>query len=389
MKICVTHPGLGFGGSEAVAMALLETLQQAHDVVLITSFPLDEERLNAAYHTAVDISQITVELAKMPAWLRRSPSGDLFRRAMVARHARRRASQFDLCISACDFVPFSRPAVQFAADLLWDAEFRLAHTPKLPGIKGAITGAGPVRDIYYHVANTLAGASHTLNAHRDDLVVANSQWTADFLRKRHGINSRVIYPPVHCEPFVADAPRSGDFIILGRISPEKRIHEAIDVLARVRARGHDFRLNIIGPIHKSNYTRQIELISEQHGTWVRLLGARYGQQKYAELAKSSYALHMCTGEAFGIAVAEYMAMGVIAFVPLQGAPKEIVDDPRVCFNDATHAVDIIDEVLRDTALQQQIRESLATCAALFSKERFASNVRALMDDLTSPIVAQT
>jgi glycosyltransferase involved in cell wall biosynthesis len=387
MKLCLAHPGLGAGGSEAGAMALLELAQHEFEMTLATGSPFDCERLNQSYHTEVSQSRVSVALAPIPAWLRRARSGDALRGALFSRYVRQIAPRFDLCVSAYNFIPFGRPAIQFVADFSWDDALRRENDPPSPGLRGLAQRSSLLRNLYLRAVHAISGGGEDRSNWRDDIVVANSRWTADVLAQRHGIASRVIYPPVHAEPFEAEAGRSGDFVTLGRIAPDKRVEEAIDVLACVRARGHKFNFNVIGPLDDSAYSERLRNVAQNHGDWVRLRGGIYGSEKFAELARHSFGLHMRAREPFGIAVAEQVKMGLIPFVPAETAPAEIVGDPRLCFVSRDHAVEVIDGFLRRPDEHQSIRAALAARGRTFSTERFAAEVKPLLREALSEATA--
>ena len=44
---------------------------------------------------------------------------------------------------------------------------------------------------------------------------------------------------------------------LGRISPEKRLEDVVEILRRVRARGEAVRLHLVGTQHDADYTARI------------------------------------------------------------------------------------------------------------------------------------
>ena len=364
-------------------MAVLELAQHEFEVTLATESPFDCERLNQAYHTAVSRTKVAVGLAPTPAWLGRMRGGDALRGAYFSRYVRQIASRFDVCVSAYNFVPFGRPAIQFVADFSWDDALRRESDPPSPGLRGVIQRSGPLRSLYLAAVGAIFLEGAPPSNSRNDIVVANSRWTADLLARRHGVASRVIYPPVHAEPFDVDARRSDDFVMLGRIAPDKRIEDAIDVLARVRARGHEFNFHVIGPLDDSAYSNRLRNVAQKHGDWVRLRGGIYGAGKFNEIAQHSYALHMRAREPFGIAVAEQVKMGLIPFVPADTAPAEIVGDPRLCFVSRDHAVEVIDGLLRRADEHQPIRAKLAARGKAFSKERFTAEVTALLRESIS------
>ena len=367
-------------------MALLEMLQHEHDVTLITGYPFECERLNKAYDTAVEQGRIGVDFTPMPPGLRTLQAGDALRGAFFGRHVRRVAQRYELCISAYNFAPFARRAIQFIADFSWDDELRYALPRPSVGLRGMMLAPSPARAAYLGVCRLVAGDTFDSLAHPQDIVVANSQWTADLLQSRHGVASRVIYPPVGGLPYDPNAPRSGDFVMLGRVAPDKRIIEAIEVLARVRARGHDFAFRIIGALDNSPYSARLRSLAARHGGWVRLEGGVYGEEKFRLLARHSYALHMRAREAFGIAVAEQVKMGLIPFVVADTAPAEIVGDPRLCFRDQDGAVEVIDRILCRREDDQAIRSGLATRGRLFSKERFNTEARGVLAEMLSAAV---
>lgn len=359
-------------------MALLNAFQHDHEVTLLTADEFDCARLNASYYTAVDERRVKVELTPMPRALRRASQAAPMREALFARHVRACARHFDIRISAYNFAPFGAPAVQRVADFVWDEAFCREVDPRWPdrfNLRLAMRG------LYCRAATTLAKTYDDRRIRERDLLIANSRWTAGILANRHGRGSRLIYPPVHSEPFDRAAPRTRDFVMLGRITPDKRVAEGIDVIGRLRSRGHEIRLHVIGPIPKSDYGARIKALARERADWVRLRDGLYGAEKFAELARHGFALHMRNGEAFGIAVAEQVKMGLIPFVQTNGGPAEIVGDPRLCFDGQDQAVEVIDRVLREPSSHASLRATLAERGALFSTERFVTEMRALLCEL--------
>lgn len=361
-------------------MALLQAFQDDCETTLVTAAPFDCARLNRAYHSAVDPDRIHVRIAPMPKVVRDARAGDALRGAFFGRFVKSIGREFDLCFGSYNFADFGRPATQFIADFSWDDEMRRAFDPVSRGLRGVMQRLGPARWAYLAIAGLVSGGRYDPRAHAQDIVVANSKWTAGQLARRHGIAASVIYPPVYAPPYDPHAPRTDDFVMLGRIEPDKRVTEAIEILARVRARGHALRFHIIGPLDGSAYADRVRKLAAAQGAWVRLHGGLYGDGKYVELSRHAYGLHMRKREAFGIAVAEMMKMGLVPFVPAGSAPAEIVGDESLCFRDADHAVEIIDRLLKDRRQITSIREKLAVRGALFSTENFVRGLRELIID---------
>lgn len=117
------------------------------------------------------------------------------------------------------------------------------------------------------------------------LVLANSGWTRDVLRLRHGIHSEVLYPPLPLHSAAAVPEKKlRRFVSLGRIYPEKRIETVIEILKAVRARSHNASLHIIGDTRESAYGREVERMAAAEFSWVVLEGCQFGDAKMRLIA---------------------------------------------------------------------------------------------------------
>jgi glycosyltransferase involved in cell wall biosynthesis len=107
-----------------------------------------------------------------------------------------------------------------------------------------------------------------------------------------------------------------------------------------------------------------------------------GYDRLAELiAGHRYGLHGRPYEHFGIVVAEYVAGGAIPFVPDSGGQREIVGGaPELCFADPDEAVEKIDRVLSDAALQRRLRGDLENGCEAFAADRFRDRIRDLVGE---------
>ena len=212
-------------------MALLEAFQDGCEVTLATAAPFDCARLNRACHSAADPGRIRARIAPMPKFVRDARAGDALRGAFFGRFVKSIGREFDLCIGSYNFADFGRPAIQFIADFSWDDEIRRAFDPVSPGLRGLMQRPGSARWAYLAIAG-LVGGRYDPRAHAQDTVVANSKWTADQLARCHGISASLIYPPVYAPPCDPRSSRTSDFVMLGRIAPDKRVTEAIEILAQ-------------------------------------------------------------------------------------------------------------------------------------------------------------
>jgi glycosyltransferase involved in cell wall biosynthesis len=96
-------------------------------------------------------------------------------------------------------------------------------------------------------------------------------------------------------------------------------------------------------------------------------------------------------EHFGIAVAEMVKAGCIAFVPNDGGPVEIVGgDKRLVYQTKEEAITKIIRILSNPDEQASLRNYLNSRKELFSTERFMSQIREIVRRFpgTAPIGSQ-
>ncbi|HEX5239873.1 MAG TPA: glycosyltransferase, partial [Candidatus Limnocylindrales bacterium] len=72
-------------------------------------------------------------------------------------------------------------------------------------------------------------------ARRADVYVANSNFTAERIRRTYGREPIVVYPPIEVDRFEPTTARSGRFLIVARLRPHKRIDLAIRAVNALRA----------------------------------------------------------------------------------------------------------------------------------------------------------
>src|SRR5205823_9648926 len=173
--------------------------------------------------------------------------------------------------------------------------------------------------------------------------------------------------------------RENGFVALGRISPEKRLEEVVEILRRVRARGEAVPLHLVGTDDDARYMARIRRLVDANRAWITRHENLARPELAALLARQRFGIHAMTGEHFGIAVAEMMRAGCIVFVPRAGGPIEIVgDDDRLLFSSLDEAVEQIVATLRDPARQNALRAHLAARAERFSAAHFVTRMREIV-----------
>jgi glycosyltransferase involved in cell wall biosynthesis len=234
-----------------------------------------------------------------------------------------------------------------------------------------------VRRLYLAVCNWISPVSP--DYWNRNVVLANSDWTAGLLREKYGIEPRTLYPPVGGDfpsrPFLE---REKGFVCLGRISPEKRVDAIIEIISRVRQRGHSVHLHILGGADDSPYGTMVKKLAARNKDWVFLEGWTMGQAKQELLAGHRYGIHGRENEPFGIAVAEMVNAGCIVFVPKGGGQTEIVNHPDLTYESDVEAVAKIDAVLAQEVKQEKLCEYLRAGSDRFSVKTFVEAMRGVI-----------
>jgi glycosyltransferase involved in cell wall biosynthesis len=279
-------------------------------------------------------------------------------------------------ISGYNVADFGVPGIHLIVDFSWDEKVRRASDPSPSGVAGLVYRDNLLRKCYLACARMLQRASGRDPFARDNLFLANSRWTADLMRHHHGVEARVLYPPVAGDfaqrPF---GTRENGFVYIGRISPEKRVEDIIAILSQVRSRGHDIHLHVAGGIGTDPYGRRVRRLCLEHRGWVSADGQCSGERKMELLASHRFGINACPREGFGISVAELVKAGSIVFVPCEGGQAEIVAHPMLTFDGLEDAVRKIGTVLSQQELQQELSRHLAERGKAFSTESFMDGMR--------------
>ncbi len=372
-KVVIGHPRMGRGGSEARVMWLIEALKNDYDVTVITTGGWDLAELNSFYGTQVREDEVVVRIAPVP-WLLRNLNVAALRGACYQRCARQIAKEYDLRISAYNLTDWGLPAVHFIADFSWYRKIRDRLHPPSPGF---IYRDSLLRKAYLRIASAY-GSPSGRDVLRDDLLIANSKWTADLMKQFLGVEcAGVVYPSVWSEfPIVRWEQKEQAFVMIGRIAPEKQVERAIAILQMVRKRGYSIRLHLCGHIDDDHYGREITQLCLERADWIILEGRVSGAKKAQILAGCRYGIQACGAESFGIAVAEMVKAGAIVFAPDDGGQTEVFNHPDLLFTGVETAVEKICSVLSNPEKQEVLCAHLTHRAAMFGAERFMEAARA-------------
>jgi glycosyltransferase involved in cell wall biosynthesis len=355
-RVAVVHNTLDFqGGADAVCLATCEALARDHDVTLFTISETDLGVLADRFDADVDgvsmqtmpgAGQIAAALGRAGPWV--GPQLP-FRSTLVGRQFRRHAAAFDLAVSTANEFSLSIPSVQYV------------HYPQFYR-RRIDDDAGRLNPLW----SRLTGPD---SAALDDVtLLANSAWTADVVERIYGDRPAVVHPPVaRIDGRRPWEQRERGIVAVGRIAPDKRIHEAFAVLDGLRERGHEVHLHVVGAAPRSyrEYVDRVTAMADARPN--ATLERDVSRERLEELlCTHRYGLNLKPEEHFGMCVAEYVAAGMVAFAPASGGQQEVLDsrEDRL-FASTDEAVELV-----DSAVTNGDRPTLPTDR--FTRERFQS-----------------
>ena len=354
---------------------MIQALREDYDITVLTGVPIDIDEVNRYYGTNLEGSDFEViefgrasrrAIDTVPLPLRH------LKRALFASKVLRMRGDFDVTVTADNEADFGYRAIQyihFPAQLLPrpKADIRWYHRP--PGLLR----------VYQAIVNWLSLA--TVDGLRRNLTLVNSEWTGRQYRGVYGeaCDVRVLPPPVlgRQSPLTWEE-RSDDFVCIGRISPEKRVHRNVAIMESVRAQGWGGILHLVGHPYNRRYWRGIRKLI-QFKPWIRVHFDLSREELLDLVARTRYGIHGMIDEHFGISIAEMAMAGCVVFVPNGGGQIEIVEsDQRIVYRSDDDGIHKIRAVLADPSLQCQLSEALQKRASRYRAETFMESTREIV-----------
>jgi len=378
--LLVHHDLLPVGGGNLVGAWFLEALRERFRTTLLAWRRPDFAQVDRYYGTALAGAEF--ELRLVPAAARRAVDAlpvpaDYLRINVLARSARAllRREPHELAISTLNEMDFGQPALQYVhypsrrmprpeADYRWYSRVGWWLGPYRAFADRVGRGPGDVRR---------------------NVTLANSEWTAVRWRSWHGTEARVLYPPA-VGPFPRRdwASRIDGFVCLGRISEDKEVGRAVEVVRRLRERGRPVRLCLVGAVDdRALLDRLLAAGSadDPASRWIEHRERLPRGELLELLASHRYLLHPKSDEHFGIAVAEALCCGCVPFVSADSGSAEIVGhDERLLFHDEMEAVAKIEALGADEPGLAAVRAALGERSERFASDRFVEGVRELVEE---------
>jgi len=367
------------GGAQAVAVWMLEALKGLYDISVLSWGPWDCHRINDHYGTSLDSGDVKCTVA--PSLLRhaidRIPNDPwkFQRLVLLQRWARMTRRRYDITITADSELDFGCRGIQYVHYPYQEDNW--AKEPVHIKQMGWPRYAGRLVRTRLRPWRVISGFSFERMRH--NLTLVNSQWSAGRWKDVYGTDCVTVYPPVPgTYPDVPWQERDNGFVCIGRLAGEKRYEHLIDILAVVRRSVPDIHLHIIGSaVDYDRHTYQkVKAKVLANASWVFLHEALPRTELLDLVGRHRYGLHGMVDEHFGIAVAELVRGGCIAFVPDSGGQVEIVGNRReLLYHTDEEAVGKIGHVLKHPDIQADLRTYLDSRRTLFTTETFMRRIR--------------
>ena len=373
MRILIVQRSLSPpGGGNAVAAWMVHALAGTHDVATLTEQHWSAIETNAFYGTAIPSGIVVQHL--VPArwrWLARLRAGRLtrLRSASVYGATRPLASRYDLMITAEYYALFPRPGIQYV-------QFPVLLHPRPERLPFLV-------NVYFALCERVLGGRWAGAAH--NITLANSQWTADGIRRLGELSNPIVcYPPV-LDPG-AGAPwadRDDTFLCIGRFDLSKRIEMSIAIVRQVRSRSiPNARLVIVGSPVDPEYTTRLRRLAAGE-SWIEFQEDLSRADLNALMRRSRYGIQAMVGEHFGMATAEMTRAGCLVFAHRSGGTPEVLNaEDSLLWTTAEDAVARIVAIAGQLPDQTDgLRSRVRQNARQFSIESFIDRFREIVDDV--------
>ena len=370
------------GGGDILPLTFASWLQSRCDLTLAVDSEAGFRKAVEAFGIPLDMERITVA-PLLPDGLgpRLHTAFWSYRRST---RLKRLAAKADLCLSAANVTDFGRPAHHFI-NMLSGVDHAFTAQSGIVRPKASIK-----RFLVDEVIRPLVGmrSKRRIFADGRERFYSNSRYVHDRLTAFYGdFHDTIFYPPTTYEPEdSADTPPRNPLrvICLGRISPQKRILDIIDVVERARAlSGKDIRLTVAGPCGSGEYATKVRQIVEAR-PWITLVDGVFGRAKDDLLRSGGFAVHARRDEEFGIAVTEYLKAGLIPVVPDEGGSSEVVAARELTYATNDDAAHILAHLVTDDGFRAAMQRHCARRATDFSRDAYLAR----QHDLLQRILAQ-
>jgi len=306
LNIALIHYPTSPGGVEYMVINMAKALSELdHSTTIVSSRPMDRTLIENLY--AITMEGVNNEVLPPPYHLRLAEilsAGRLvrLRRAAYVRYALealRKLGEYDLIIDT-------------QSNTLTPADISYIHYPAITPTYG--------EGLQYKIYNAIVKLYIGRFTSSPLLVLTNSTWTQEILRRIYKVKSIVLHPPIHADLYADIAKikeREERVITISRLTPEKNL----DFILEVARYQKNLTFTIAGATtkHSEAYVERLKKKAKLMGVEnVEIVENPTREEIKDLLARSTYYLHPKFPEHYGIAVMEAIAAGCIPIVYASG-----------------------------------------------------------------------
>lgn len=313
IKIGVFCPTLSvYGGGEYVAIAIANTLaQNDHQVILFTSKAVNAKEIKTFFGETLHPS---IENLAQPTRFASRELADFYQTIIHAYIAKTKCDTFIDAFSNCVY-PWTDISYIHFPYLNLDAFSR--NFPYLE--KPRIMQAGTMPHVLLE---------KNLIDYGKRLVLANSHYTADQIKKYQNKNVEVIYPPFASSiaAIGSDINKNASenlVVTTSRFEYNKLLERIPQIAAQTNS---SIKFVVIGRLTNQEVLISLQRLTKKLGVAdrVKFYPNASVEQKIELLKRAKIYLHTMVGEHFGISIVEAMALGCLPIVHDSGGMREFV-----------------------------------------------------------------
>jgi len=366
MKVCVVHNTLNsVGGGERVCLAIIETLKElGHKVTLLTVEPTNWEYVERVVGDAVrpdeEVSLLSFRLRAFGIYMR------LLTFLIIIRSR-----------GTCDLVVNTHGGIlPITSDIIYMHFPTFALIKEAPNIKYSKSLFWRLYFLPYEKIQ-----SWLVKRRRWRILLTNSEFSREAIRRHIGTNAEVLYPPVDVHEFlkVSESRSRVDRVIsCGRYTPEKNYEFILRIAKELPHIEFVIMGAYSGRISSAYYSKLVRLKEKLRLKNVKLLRSVPRDEQLKIYSNSKVFLHAMVGEHFGVAVVEGMAAGLVPVVHKSGGPwYDIVDGGKygLGYLSVEEAIDAISKAINS---YWRLRNVVLERARAFSKEKFKQEFKEIM-----------
>jgi glycosyltransferase involved in cell wall biosynthesis len=358
LRIGIFYPLLNvYGGGEFVAATIANTLtEDNYDVILFTNEKINQQETKRFFGKSLNpsIKVIVKSTIAQPRGLL-----DFYQTIFRSRIFK---SKCDMWIDVYSNRIFPWTNISY---IHFPFLNHFLYKTKFPYLKGGNLFA----------VTRLPYAIFEKNFTKEDgkLILANSHYTAEEIRKFSGKKAKVLYPPVPSINFnnnsenLAGTQRKNLVVTISRFGPGKGL-EKIPYIASLTEKNIEFA--IIGRVHYQDTLLSLQKVTKKFGLEDKLkFFPDASKLEMKQILKNARVyLHTMIGEHFGISIVEAMAMGCTPIVHNSGGPKEFVpEDLR--YNNIYEAAAKITKEIHEWSPEKALK--IIKIAERFREENFS------------------